>query len=180
MRFFKIWPFVPTVLVFLVIAYLSLAEDPVHAEEMHLFEGADKVVHGCMYLGLVVVGCYDLYRLGFGFTPGRLVAWLLVAIAWGGLMELLQGAMGAVPTGSISWPTVAGRCWGFCWARGVCRGSFVGTGGRAYSMSSMISANSSRMAWSRSTTCWVRATLSRLFLSTCLAPSILSLRSLSR
>lgn len=93
MRFFKIWPFVPTVLVFLVIAYLSLAEDPVHAEEIHLFEGADKVVHGCMYLGLVLVGCYDLYRLGFGFTPGRLVAWLLVAIAWGGLMELLQGAM---------------------------------------------------------------------------------------
>ncbi|HIY50284.1 MAG TPA: hypothetical protein H9834_10790 [Candidatus Barnesiella excrementavium] len=94
MRFFKIWPFVPTLFVFLVIAYLSLARDPIHADRIHLFEGADKVVHGCMYLGLVVVGCYDMYRLGFRFTPRRLALWLFVAIAWGGVMELLQGAMG--------------------------------------------------------------------------------------
>lgn len=93
MRFFKKWAFVPTALVLIVITYLSLAEDPMHAQELHLFKGADKLVHGCMYLALVVVGCFDMHRVGLHPTRTSCVLWTAVAVAWGGLMELLQGAL---------------------------------------------------------------------------------------
>ena len=53
MRPFRFLAFVPTIIVLVVITYLSLAKNPVHSQEFYLFEGADKLVHGCMYLGLV-------------------------------------------------------------------------------------------------------------------------------
>lgn len=93
MQLFKRGAFVPTIVVWVVITYLSLARDPVHTQGLHLFEGADKVVHGCMYLALVVVGSFDLYRAGRPSVRGSL-RWLAVAVVWGGVMELLQGAMG--------------------------------------------------------------------------------------
>lgn len=93
MRYLKKWAFVPTLLVLVAITYLSLAEDPVHVREIHLFEGADKLVHGCMYLVLVVVGGYDMYRIGLRPSKTSYFLWTAVAIAWGGLMELLQGAL---------------------------------------------------------------------------------------
>lgn len=93
MQLFKRGAFVPTIVVWMVITYLSLARDPVHTQGLHLFEGADKVVHGCMYLALVVVGSFDLYRAGRPSVRGSL-GWLVVAVVWGGVMELLQGAMG--------------------------------------------------------------------------------------
>lgn len=93
MRFFKKWAFVPTALVLIVITYLSLAEDPMHAQELHLFKGADKLVHGCMYLALVVVGCFDMYRAKLLPFRTSCVWCLVVAVVWGGLMELLQGAL---------------------------------------------------------------------------------------
>ena len=85
MRPFRFLAFVPTIIVLAVITYLSLAKNPVHSQEFYLFEGADKLVHGCMYLGLVWIGCFDIYRVS-KFTAPKL-------IVWGGLMELLQGAM---------------------------------------------------------------------------------------
>lgn len=93
MQFFRKWTYVPTTFVLIAITYLSLAEDPVHAREIPLFEGADKLVHGCMYLALVVVGCFDMYRVGKRPSICRCAGWTVVAVAWGGLMELLQGAL---------------------------------------------------------------------------------------
>ncbi len=93
MKKFRIFPYIPTLVVLAVIAYLSLAEDPVHARGFRLFEGADKLVHGCMYLGLVYVGCYDLFRISGCFVASKLLWLVCGAVAWGGLMELLQGAM---------------------------------------------------------------------------------------
>lgn len=93
MQIIKRGAFVPTIVVLAVITYLSLAQDPVHTQGLHLFEGADKVVHGCMYLALVVVGSYDLYRVGH-FSVGGSLGWMVAAVVWGGVMELLQGAMG--------------------------------------------------------------------------------------
>lgn len=93
MQIIKRGAFVPTIVVLAVITYLSLAQDPVHTQGLRLFEGADKVVHGCMYLALVVVGSYDLYRVG-RFSVGGSLGWMVAAVVWGGVMELLQGAMG--------------------------------------------------------------------------------------
>ena len=93
MKSFKIWAFVPTVIVLAAIAYLSLWENPVPVPRFHLFEGADKVVYGCVYMGLVWVGCFDIYRRLGHFTKRSLILLLCGAFAWGGLMELLQGAI---------------------------------------------------------------------------------------
>ncbi len=86
--------FAPTVLVGVIITYLSLSPDPVPMDGFRLFEGVDKVVHGSMYLGLVWVGCYDLYRLSGRFIPWRVALLVGFAIGWGALMEYLQETMG--------------------------------------------------------------------------------------
>lgn len=109
MRYLKKWAFVPTLFVLMAITYLSLSEDPVHARDMHLFEGADKLVHGCMYLGLVVVGCYDMYRIGLRPTRTSCFLWCVVAVAWGGLMELLQGAL-TMGRSADWWDFLANSC----------------------------------------------------------------------
>ncbi len=89
----KRFPFFPTVVVLVIILYLSLTEQPIDPDRIHLFKGADKVVHGCMYLALVWTGCFDCYRL----TKQKMrIKWLLVtlvAMTFGGVMELLQGAI---------------------------------------------------------------------------------------
>ena len=82
MRPFRFLAFVPTIIVLVVITYLSLAKNPVHSQEFYLFEGADKLVHGC----------FDIYRVS-KFTAPKLILLVCGAIVWGGLMELLQGAM---------------------------------------------------------------------------------------
>ena len=92
--------FVPTIIVLVVITYLSLAKNPVHSQEFYLFEGADKLVHGCMYLGLVWIGCFDIYRVS-KFAAPKLILLVCGAIVWGGLMELLQGAFLANSCGAI-------------------------------------------------------------------------------
>ncbi len=89
----KRFPFLPTLVVLVAILYLSLAEQPIDPDRIRLFKGADKVVHGCMYLALVWVGCFDSYR-----WAGRrvLIQWIFVPLAammLGGVMEILQGAM---------------------------------------------------------------------------------------
>lgn len=84
MRPFRFLAFVPTIIVLVVITYLSLAKNPVHSQEFYLFEGADKLVHGCMYLGLVWIGCFDIYRVSkfarsqvdFARVRGYCVGWL--------------------------------------------------------------------------------------------------------
>ena len=45
-----------------------------------------------MYLGLVWIGCFDIYRVS-KFAAPKLILLVCGAIVWGGLMELLQGAM---------------------------------------------------------------------------------------
>ena len=77
MRPFRFLAFVPTIIVLVVITYLSLAKNPVHSQEFYLFERADKLVHGCMYLGLVWIGCFDIYRVSkFARVRGYCVGWL--------------------------------------------------------------------------------------------------------
>ena len=78
MRPFRFLAFVPTIIVLVVITYLSLAKNPVHSQEFYLFEGAE--------------GCFDIYRVS-KFTAPKLILLVCGAIVWGGLMELLQGAM---------------------------------------------------------------------------------------
>ena len=92
MRPFRFLAFVPTIIDLVVITFLSLAKNPVHSQEFYLFEGADKLVHGCMYLGLVWIGCFDIYRVS-KFTAPKLILLVCGAIVLVGLLEVLLVAM---------------------------------------------------------------------------------------
>lgn len=79
------------------ILWLTLAPKPLPDSDVRLFEGADKLVHACMFGGLYFVLSLDrrLFH-GRGAMPrGKFVPALLalVCIVFGGAIELIQGAM---------------------------------------------------------------------------------------
>lgn len=84
MRPFRFLAFVPTIIVLVVITYLSLAKNPVHSQEFYLFEGADKLVHGCMVFGACLdrlfryISGIEVYRsqVDFARVRGYCVGWL--------------------------------------------------------------------------------------------------------
>lgn len=82
-----------TCLVIIAILYLSLNESPVDAPPF-TFPYIDKVVHFCMYSGLLFVFGVDICRLALSAGPTyRLfgMAWW-IAVILGGTMELAQAA----------------------------------------------------------------------------------------
>ncbi|MFR1235200.1 MAG: VanZ family protein [Barnesiella sp.] len=89
--------YLPTLIILCAILYLSLAPAPIpDADKLHLFKGADKVVHFCMYGGLILVFCFDLYRQDpFNkYRTQQTIIACISAILLGGGIELLQGYMG--------------------------------------------------------------------------------------
>ena len=77
--------------------WLTLAPDPLPDETPGLFEGADKVAHFLMFGVISALLALDIYRL-----KGSRQAWLAGAVvsgALGGIVEILQYAMGAGRSG---------------------------------------------------------------------------------
>ena len=62
--------FVPTIIVLVVITYLSLAKNPVHSQEFYLFEGADRLFR--------YISGIEVYRsqVDFARVRGYCVGWL--------------------------------------------------------------------------------------------------------
>lgn len=94
-------PYLPTMIVVVAICYLSLASNPIPNQPSFLnFPGADKVVHFLMYWGLTVTFCFDYYRrASLQYERAMLAAGVLLAIALGGAIEILQTTMGAGRSG---------------------------------------------------------------------------------
>ena len=83
--------FIPTIIVGIVILYLSLS----HFTPSYTIPDIpnfDKIVHFNMYMGLVSVFCFDIYRSEWlSRYDGRILLWgWILAVLWGGLMELFQ------------------------------------------------------------------------------------------
>lgn len=99
----RIWPGVLTAVVAGAILWLTLAPQPLPEADIPVFEGADKVVHGLMFGGLVFAMVFDRevwlmrHRLSPDFRKERyfIALFFLLAVLAGGGIELLQGAMGA-------------------------------------------------------------------------------------
>ena len=72
-----------------LVAFLSLlpARD---FPQLPLFPGADKVVHICMYLGLVVLACWSMHA---EVKRKWYFAIIFFAIGWGVMMEVFQYLM---------------------------------------------------------------------------------------
>ena len=109
MRPFRFLAFVPTIIVLVVITYLSLAKNPVHSQEFYLFEGADKLVHGCMYLGLVWIGCFDIYRVS-KFTAPKLILLVCGSADWYDFLANSCGAILGLILGVNSVPYLFRKC----------------------------------------------------------------------
>ncbi|MCM1021149.1 MAG: hypothetical protein NC343_02480 [Muribaculum sp.] len=87
-----------TAIVTLAILYLTLIPKPLPDLEPELFEGADKVVHGLMFLGFAGAVGLDYLRSSAGerylSAPfSHILLFVVLSIAFGGLVELAQGAM---------------------------------------------------------------------------------------
>ena len=84
---FKIPPFVATVIVVGIVAYLTLFPDPVTEMRVMMFPYADKVVHFLMFFGVAACLMLDCGRVCRRIAVPLAVA---VSVAYGGLIELLQ------------------------------------------------------------------------------------------
>lgn len=79
-----------SLVVIAAIAYLTLVPSPLPEPPMPLFDGADKVVHGLMFLVLAWCLNRDISRRKLLVAA---VAAFALATAYGGLIEVLQGTM---------------------------------------------------------------------------------------
>ncbi len=113
----RLYPGLLSTLVVLAILWLTLAPHPLPDDDIPMFENADKVVHALMFGGLVFALVFDRELLGVRrWLRGAVRAsigdrWLLIVFAvgssaFGGVIELLQGAMG-LGRGCDPWDFVA-------------------------------------------------------------------------
>lgn len=97
MKKFLIWWW-PTILIVLVILWLTLAPQPLPENDIELFPGADKIVHALMMGGLTAVALYDFSRSGewrIGKVRHHIIIWVgIAAIVFSAIDEWAQGAMG--------------------------------------------------------------------------------------
>lgn len=88
--------FIFTVIVVAAVLYLTLMPDPLPDNNIELFPGADKVVHGIMMFGVISCLAFDYLRKhpATHDAPGVILTiFLIITIAFGGAIELLQGWM---------------------------------------------------------------------------------------
>lgn len=84
------------------ILWLTLAPHPLPADDIPMIPGLDKVVHACMFGGLYFMVCVDVAiartvrkKAVFPLLRWKTAVMLAVAVtAFGGVIELAQGAMG--------------------------------------------------------------------------------------
>lgn len=90
------WTF--TVIVVIAVLYLTLMPQPLPDNDIQWFEGADKVVHGIMMFGVMLCLSFDYFRIHYkqqDRTPGGILSlFLILTIAFGGMIELIQDWMG--------------------------------------------------------------------------------------
>ncbi|MDE5923367.1 MAG: VanZ family protein [Muribaculum sp.] len=85
----------------MAILYLTLSPDPLNGNHVSLFEGADKVVHAIMMMGMMLCMATDALRKKAAHRfddsvrapKGLLTVYMIIVVLFGGAIELLQGAM---------------------------------------------------------------------------------------
>ncbi len=90
----------PTVIVAVLILFLTLLPRPLGEEDFQLFEGADKVVHFIMFGGLTGTFLYDRWRCGRPLTLCQALLAVAVSAMFGVIVELLQSSMHLGRTGN--------------------------------------------------------------------------------
>lgn len=88
-------PWIPSTAVIAIIGYISLDSDPLSISHIHLFYGADKIIHFIMYFTLctVLILDYAKTRLPHHTQLSTEIAFTTLAFALGLIFEVLQGAI---------------------------------------------------------------------------------------
>lgn len=84
-----------TFITLFLIIYISLDSNPFDVNKIHLFPGADKIIHALMYGFLVMVSVFDISKIKSYSKPcfGLYMCSVLFSIIVGVLMEFLQESM---------------------------------------------------------------------------------------
>lgn len=85
----KLLRYIPTILWFAGILVASFMPSSHISSKLYLFPHQDKVVHGCMYLGLAFLFLLNSRNI-FSITTKFLIVSVLVIGAISGLIEILQ------------------------------------------------------------------------------------------
>lgn len=113
-------PYQPTIAVLVAVLYLTLLPQPLGEEEIHLFEGADKVIHFIMFGGLTGTFIFDRWRIGHPLCVWQALLVALCSALLGALVEYLQYAMHFGRTGNDPMDVLANSIGSFT-AVPICR-----------------------------------------------------------
>lgn len=109
-----------TIITGLIILWLTLAPHPLGDSEIHLFPGADKVVHALMFGFLTFMGLVDLTR-GRDFSkipPGTVLLISGLSTLLGVIIEFIQKSMNmgrSYDPRDIIADAIGSFIVGFCW-----------------------------------------------------------------
>ncbi len=104
----KLPPWTLTIVCFLAICWLTLAPHPLPDNDIPLFPGADKIVHGIMFGGFTLCIILDWERRHGWTKKAGPTVWLapVIASVFGIVTEILQQEMQAGRSGDV-WDLVA-------------------------------------------------------------------------
>ncbi|MFH0983236.1 MAG: VanZ family protein [Planctomycetota bacterium] len=66
--------------------------------DISLPQDSDKVIHGCAYFTLALLGARSALSRGVALTPRWVMKWLLIYLVYCGVDELLQGPVNRSPS----------------------------------------------------------------------------------
>lgn len=90
---YKKFRWIPTLLVTLAILWLTLAPHPLPSNKLHLFRGADKVVHAIMFCALTFAALFDISRWTFKMKLRTMFLTAFVVLIFAYLDEAAQTHM---------------------------------------------------------------------------------------
>lgn len=106
--------------VLIAIIYLTLFPQPLGENEVHLFEGADKIVHFIMFGGLTGTFIFDRWRIGQPLGMGAAILAATASAVIGAVAEYLQYVMQLGRSGNDIFDILANNLGAFA-AVPVCR-----------------------------------------------------------
>jgi len=84
------------------ILYATLTSHPPRADELHLFEGVDKVVHFVMMAALTASVTFDRHRASMPCTASTIATTALWVMSFGVLTEIMQDTFTENRSGDIA------------------------------------------------------------------------------
>lgn len=91
MNFLKKWW--PSAITLLVVLYATLWPDPVGADRVMLFPGADKLIHAIMMGGLLSAFLFDFRRQGKSLTARFVIIMAVIVVIFSAFDEYAQKTM---------------------------------------------------------------------------------------